>query len=1135
MLILENTLYTNQQEKDNFLSQPDQVMDALIVNYFGFLGLFKLGSKRGTLKNYPNEELSVRVTSITDDNQDPSLVVKLAYEAGMLRLDVVNQMTRLLSALKQGKIQNGKDLDETKIRELASLIQINTHKPSPVILQIFKSFVSGDISLGQLSRDLYQVTKKKELKKVSKWFREKVQSGVFLPIFAKISPSITTSQPVAATSTTTPSSDTLQKDWSGFGHPYPMERKLNDQILTDAIIRGNYDSIGSIKEVTSSDIEFAEKWIENNFAAVPFDIKKILDEGVNNVLHKELSKISEELADRVATGFIALQYSHWLSDMASKPEVLSSELKRISDFGKKAFDISFTLSKTKSEIWKNVSKKNSDSKEMIKMSFWRDFEAMLNRSADLPVHVFNSLEQNSLIDHRRDDITNSLDRQSLFLLGGVKKVWTNLFPPNKFHEVIKNTFGVSLIAADLLPGNTFEISIDNSKIDEKLKSLLSILEKYPSLKTMFKVMDQSLIGGDPLSTAEFIRTIRDGIKKNTLMSTRDLDNALSKIDISKVSIPELKNFIKDEQKRTPSISNLNISLFNMFNREFYSAGFTDLLLSVYDEVISEGLFPLEELTTYYYRWSEWSEKITPSIDKFVEKNFDEILKQDESTIRFFTFIYNGQHKKEEFFAKWGSEILEALKNKITIRKDLHLYRFYMTILKMKNRGLFKDKIWIDNFNIYNQVLTLAKKISKIDLRKEFIEMELSEELKNQIVEVYESSPKSNIYAITPNIGEVSSSMGIVYGFLPEEITTSKILERFTERLEYMKPGVRWKGIDREAFKYNKILLEEYNSFLRKISDDKEFKTANPFDVIFSALEDPKSSADPKKVLEEIDFKDTVIMTNGSFNRINNLVGKLNNLIQKRPDIITDKALSNLLRAISTEDIKFNGEAESAFEELRDIIITQYLKVIDENPDLGDKLFEELGESGKKTVSNKIKSISFLIKSLDVILHDDCPIKPMMKLDIRDMGDILKKNRVKVGKDRLKKGEKISEFKQRLDDKVPIEPLHVKEIPISDEELQRKSAEYDALNNGKHGAIGVRILKEFDVNLPIQEEGQREFEAKYPNSEIHERQFHGCGSIAASFILRYGYAIFKEGDSSAVKTAGKMLRVDKRYLRKKKSG
>ena len=1137
MLILENTLYTNQQEKDQLLAQSDQVMNALIVNYFGFLGLFKLGARRGTLKNYSTDELSVRLTSITDDNQDPSLVVKLAYDVGLIRRDVVDQMTRLLAALKQKKIQTGKDLDETKVRELASLIRVDSHRPSPVILQLFKSFTAGDVSLGQFTRDIYRVTKRKDLKLVSAWFRDKVRSGAFLPIFAKLPASITTAQPIAATSTqvqppNTPQmvagnvsiATTVPSTIRGTNPPdeYPVNTGLNAEALTDTIIRGNYDTIRSIKEVSIKDIEFAEKWLEENFTTVAFDIRKVLDQGVNNELHKELSVISIELADRIAGGLVALQTSHWLSNLANKPEVLAAEIGRIVNFGKKLFDINFALSGTRSEIRKTTSKKNSDSRETIKLSFWRDFESMLSRDANLPVDVFKTLEQNSLIDHRRDWANDSLDRQSMFLLGAVGKVWTNLFPPNYFRDVIKNTFGPSLITADLLPGNTFEVSIDISKVDEKVKSILSMTEKYPKLKSLFRVLDTNSLGGDPAATASLISIIRDGIEKRKFNSIADIEKALSGIDLSKVSIHELKKFVSEEQKKG---TRFNTFMLNAIDGGFDKGKLTDLFTQVYEKAIPEGVLPLGILLPYYYYDTNFSKKITPAIDEFVEKNFDQVLKKENwagSLLFIHTYNMGSRGRQHDFFLRWVPKLMAALEDR-KVPNLQNLDKFYLIVLKMKKAGTFKEKIWMDSFQTYKEVLTRATNvISEIDLRKEFIEMELSHSLKIDVIETYQR-PAKTVYHISPTTGMVSPTDGLSYGFLPEDLTTEKALEQFTERLKNMDIyGSSGFGIHPDVFKYNSKLMNEYNRFVRERSGDQSFRTTHPFDVIASAFRDPESTVDPKKVLEEVDFRETLNATERSFSKINSLAGKLTELLQSKPEVITEKALVNLLSATTTSEIKLKGDANSALAELRDTVISHYLKSMGSDPVMGDRIFEVLDEEGKKMVSGRLKEISFLTKSLDVILHDDCPIKPKMKLDIRDMGDILKKNRVKVGKDKLKKGEKISEFKQRLDDKVPIEPLHVKEIPISEEELQRKSAEYDALNNGKHGAIGVRILKEFDVNLPIQEEGQREFEAKYPDSEIHERQFHGCGSIAASFILRYGYAIFKEGDSRAVKTAGKML-------------
>lgn len=72
-------------------------------------------------------------------------------------------------------------------------------------------------------------------------------------------------------------------------------------------------------------------------------------------------------------------------------------------------------------------------------------------------------------------------------------------------------------------------------------------------------------------------------------------------------------------------------------------------------------------------------------------------------------------------------------------------------------------------------------------------------------------------------------------------------------------------------------------------------------------------------------------------------------------------------------------------------------------------------------------------------------------------------------------------------------------------------------NGKHGDLSLKFLRSFDVSDDWTHEDFYRFKEEYPDTMIPV--FHGTGTVAASMILRQGFAIIDAGDASAV---GRML-------------
>lgn len=105
--IQENTFYTNDIEKAEFVKSKENVANAFLFNFFGMLGLLNATkpAQQRQVTNFLKRDKKVRLFNIDDTNHDISLSVKLANEAGFFRsTTTANEITKFLALLKTGAV-----------------------------------------------------------------------------------------------------------------------------------------------------------------------------------------------------------------------------------------------------------------------------------------------------------------------------------------------------------------------------------------------------------------------------------------------------------------------------------------------------------------------------------------------------------------------------------------------------------------------------------------------------------------------------------------------------------------------------------------------------------------------------------------------------------------------------------------------------------------------------------------------------------------------------------------------------------------------------------------------------------------------------------------------------------------------
>ena len=137
----ENSLFVGAGARGQLVEDIESVMNSLIFNYFGFLGLVKLNNKAGYLKTYEKSDKAVsNVNNVGDDSTDVSLSLKLALDAGAIKQATVMKMNKLLLAIRQKKVTS-ENLDDMQVRSILDEIKYSTYKPSTRVLQVLKDSI----------------------------------------------------------------------------------------------------------------------------------------------------------------------------------------------------------------------------------------------------------------------------------------------------------------------------------------------------------------------------------------------------------------------------------------------------------------------------------------------------------------------------------------------------------------------------------------------------------------------------------------------------------------------------------------------------------------------------------------------------------------------------------------------------------------------------------------------------------------------------------------------------------------------------------------------------------------------------------------------------------------------------------
>lgn len=154
--ISENSIYTDEASKEEFLADKQRVIDAFLINFLGQVGLYQHGKKAKLVASLKADD-NVRLNAITDEHKDLAVTLKAAFQIGAIKLANGNRFTKFILELKQGKLQP-EDVTDAAVRQLLKGINFKAFLLSQKMKVILNDFVDGG-TLAAAVKAVYQLVK----------------------------------------------------------------------------------------------------------------------------------------------------------------------------------------------------------------------------------------------------------------------------------------------------------------------------------------------------------------------------------------------------------------------------------------------------------------------------------------------------------------------------------------------------------------------------------------------------------------------------------------------------------------------------------------------------------------------------------------------------------------------------------------------------------------------------------------------------------------------------------------------------------------------------------------------------------------------------------------------------------------
>lgn len=1160
MIINENSLYSNSAERAALVADKEKVASAFFINVLGTLGIFAITSKRAAMKTHFQEDGKLRLHAIGDANKDVSLAIKLFHEVGGIRRSVADSLTKLLVNIKQKKIDH-KNLNEQLIRDLVNNIQFNAHRPHPEVYKVVKAFANGELSLQQTGKEMYLTVKrkKKELLSVAGEFYElakqyqpyfsnmkdatltQAQSQIQAPAQVQqqtaVSPApvaaaqVPTAVPVAAPTPKAPAkSEPEKKVWTD-----EEKFKILFELVKDKNVQRSGDLINAYTSRVGNDPEIsrilADFFIPLGTTVQPsflLEVPKYYGALWKIISAKEMKDV---LSLKRPTHFPFFYFMASQDGVYYKGSTLEPE------------DYDRWLNKVPNEIYMAAQASPAIGKNPMD-----EVQAIFDKWADLILEKFGRDSTTDGYQDRFDKITDQYDH------------WVSVvgLPVDHVRLIEK----VDVRSPKGLKFLIFYLSKERSRREEALAKLtkgaaMAGMTIKPKFNDQGDMVSISAPDWDGLMAGAIAKLRKWEASGNVKFTKPEADTPVGgKID----------GWSGEWQKKYTSDFRTHIESVEFDageNNESTANLYGDVVIAEFDPANGDQI----NLLTEYVQRVAVSMSTGGSSSKFKMAFLLRILVALNGAWR------NGKYRGGDanyafdlYLQSTGvimghyaqispsiGKLIYALMKILESNDDFmdSLVDYVHTHLLHYNAGMYeyivsrrpivgerltkwlvKENKWMaisERLGVFSKYLSHEDWRVMIESRKVVSGAHKGSALYSLIRATVKATNIQPVDVFEPQ--ELKMALSEIIG--PD--SRDWMMSEDMEILETIAPTLKGEHQKAIGELFNESCFGGGSDGIRSYRKMEYFNSLLDREQIKAVLE-----------TQSDDVKDHVLRRMPAV------------YISSMPHADVDERLA---RALISDDHRMSWDsAAKALEKYGSAVGAESHKLIfmalaNRNKNAASYYIKQVQESLVMTASSMKQNgfdalLNDSIAALDdktqrhvyrelvrekafglmahELYHGDSLVKPLKALTNEEIRGVMKYNDISFNVPAMSKKLSFAENVNAKAEKLQVEDQSIDQIQTSDEDLKRMSAHFDTFCNRKHGDIAVKFKRAFNVNLKSQQENYTkflgEFAASNMDANVKVPMFHGCGTVAASMILRYGFKIIKmdRNAKGGVAMAGRAL-------------
>lgn len=1138
-LIGENSLYTNQAEKDDLLKDTQRLLDAFYLNFFGFVAYFSV-YELAPLKKYEQSEGKLILQHIGDANHDVSLSIKLLYDQGLIQRTVVDKMTKLLVKIKAKQIKPT-DINEQIIRDLLIEMRYETRRGTMPVMNIMTNFAKGNIQLKHVAYQLYEIAKRKEYKGITKELRAIAvyYSGMLKKIEADKVPTTPVAQPAATTpATTTPVATAPAAIAQPTVAPPAVVQHVPIAQPTPVVVTPVAPApIGKTPQF----------WNDLWNARGKIEIDRVLKKYGVEVSQITISEYNTSLASAVTVGDVNLDelkksYAnmilHDLSYLRYLNPIFAKWINEAKSFGDIVDEIA------------NIKEKYS----------YDVVTSALTTSSGLS----DSVLSNRVLELFRNyiDTIDSPSSPAVQKLIPLSPVISNLIV-----RCARVVVGRTQSEFSIVDQFTVEQAVKmHSIFGHYLVSVYSLGKKITG-STTYSSYDPNYITKDEwerLLDQKTRATIEkfDIIKKINIVITNpeDFDAKLSKV----IDMNSFTDFVK-EVLRPAALRNPNKKLDYDQTRKILTQVYAHI--GRYDQrswtfETLKMYITVPPATTGGTSWAEeyWSIVFFNGVKELKNKVIS--LVEMSNLIKDITYYGTMPRNANEYLVDIQPIMLELMEKRVAANDRANDIAYLIQAMPktfmnelIKRTIQHSDKYYAAFYNFSEGTQIITKDVAEMWFKTGF-EMRSWDLSKFGFITKYLQNKEE--------FGQWLSEY-IIANPLPDTFNKSSLYRWMTQTFRDFEPTDE--QLDTFAsiniisgsfyqYKHNAKVMDYFGrKFLKEVT-----KESSPFDIpeIIKRMASNSDTMLKSIITDEATDGQISGLLNNAMRLLN--AGEKSTFNRKNWTYVNKetysfdlKAATLMFEAMGSRVFSVDG-GEKAVERLAEILLTpsriekQYRESVitdvatlftnaDVNADT-ELAFSKFEKKTQKLLAANFAVAQFAGGAVDEI-NKNAIIKPRSPLPSKGALKVLKLNQVTIPSSsvidfRKLRGKNITLAEVKDAALSAAKSFHlqkqaIEQVDISKDELEKLSVAYNRYNRYKHGGIAVKINKVFNVSISSQQLGWKDFieqnDATNKTTYYYKSpQFHGTASLPASMILRYGFSVIDEklAREAGIKYAGRML-------------